>query len=925
MAEQASYKRVPVVTHSDDENDNDNNEIELTILQDDPEDELFEDEPLNSSVATLIQEQEDPPFLLLYSTILTLGSVPILFLWIGFVYEIFTGRLWSVWVFVLHLQLRIGATHSQWTNNATTYTTYTSRLWSLANGVDICFFGILYPAVAIVLIEVLFRDVDGTIQLDWKYQVHLLRIMSVLGGMVAIGRIILLCRCCCCCWWCTKPSLTIPQQQQQRTPISDRQRQHLIPLFLYADTAILGLNILCVFSILSHFGPWPSARILPQSCDPMDTTLCALPFPSFHHMEPDDSTTTGWRVHLKGLVPLRGGIPFHPNFVNELDGFSTMAPILFYMEGLKEAHENAQHQAPGIIGAKLQGPESIALSTTQESITLLIHVESQELVPHSAEIDYLDPQMPLAMILPAQPLHHQAHYAVVVVNATNSQGQRLPRTTGMEQLMITMLQQQDDDDSTRYQERYFNVVFPALRKAAPWVDLEQDPESVQMIFDFVTMSEDSQLGNVRAVRDMVLEQIKPWHSMHNNNHVQVVSRINHDCKADHNNGIGQTLHIQLDVPSFLTSRSRYSILDKEAIRTTPVNIGQAKAMIQIPCSVVNQQQAGGKPIQAIMEYGHGLFYNRDEVTDGFLSRMANDNGYIVMAMDWRGMSLFDLPIVIKTLIGNPNQFQSVRDNLIQGYAEKLALQHFARNGMLDWLKSINRVHYRTKDDKPPASVFYGISQGGILGGGYLALSGKTKLIDRGILGSPGTPFTSVLMRSLDFVQYDTLLLFNFYNNRQVRLLLSLIQMAWDSVEVSGLLSQPLNSHESLPRTLLQTGLGDPIVPTGACEAMTRAMGGSILPNNPRSPIYGIPVVENPINTTNATWDGPDVTLTEILYEQEYKSLPVDNTLPAWGNNVHWCVRWDAALIQQVEEFTNAGRIIDPCTVDQCHRLSTVGC
>jgi hypothetical protein len=289
-----------------------------------------------------------------------------------------------------------------------------------------------------------------------------------------------------------------------------------------------------------------------------------------------------------------------------------------------------------------------------------------------------------------------------------------------------------------------------------------------------------------------------------------------------------------------------------------------------------------------------------------------------MAMDWRGMSLFDLPVVIKTLIGNPDQFQSVRDNLIQGYAEKLALQHFARNGMLDWLK-IDGVNLPTENNEQPASVFYGISQGGILGGGYLALSGNTTLIDRGVLGSPGTPFTAVLTRSLDFIEYDTLLLFNFYNNRQVRLLLSLIQMGWDSVESAGLLAPPVDRYEPLPRTLLQAGLGDPIVPTGACEAMTRAMHGSTLPNNPRT-IFGVPV-ESP---GNGTWKGPEVTLTELIYEEEYVSLPMDNTLP-WANSVHWCVRWDAALTKQVEEFTNTGRIIDPCAEDQCRRLNASAC
>lgn len=293
--------------------------------------------------------------------------------------------------------------------------------------------------------------------------------------------------------------------------------------------------------------------------------------------------------------------------------------------------------------------------------------------------------------------------------------------------------------------------------------------------------------------------------------------------------------------------------------------------------------------------------------------MANENGYLMMAMDWRGMSLFDLPVVIKTLIGNPSQFQSVRDNLIQGYAEKLVLQHFARNGMLDWL-SIDGRKLPTVDDKHPTSVFYGISQGGILGGGYLALSGKTSLIDRGILGSPGTPFASILTRSVQFVGYDVLLLLNLYNNREIRLLLSLVQMAWDSVETAGLSAPPVSPVEPLPPTLLQAGLGDAIVSTVSTEAMARAMNSSILPNNPRERIFGIPTVD-PAAVTST---GPLVTLTEVQYEYEYSNLPEADILPS-DNNVHFCVRWDYALRKQVVEFINTGRIIDPCVEDHCMR------
>ena len=272
----------------------------------------------------------------------------------------------------------------------------------------------------------------------------------------------------------------------------------------------------------------------------------------------------------------------------------------------------------------------------------------------------------------------------------------------------------------------------------------------------------------------------------------------------------------------------------------------------------------------------------------------------------------DLPIIIKTLIGTPRLFEAVRDNLIQGYANKFTLQHFIQNGMLfeDWFKFENS-YLQTWHGGAPAQVYYGISQGGILGAGYTALSGPTKLIDRGVLGVPGTPFALVMSRSLDFVGYDQLMLLNFYNNRHVRILLSLVQMGWDSVEASGVLAQPVT--EGFPPLILQAGLGDPVVPTSAAESLARAFGASTLPGNPRR-VFGVPVAP----AANSTWAGPHVTLTELLYEKEYSSLPLDDT-PAPNNMVHKCVRYDDEMIKQIAEFINSGRVIDPCELDQCRR------
>jgi hypothetical protein len=586
-----------------------------------------------------------------------------------------------------------------------------------------------------------------------------------------------------------------------------------------------------------------------------------------------------------------------PGFLNELDGFSTMAPMLFYMEGMKQAHENGDNRVT------LQGSENIHLSVTSQSITLLIDVQEQTLVHHSAEVDYLDPERPLIMVFPAAPLDHGKHYAVAVIGARDENGRRLPPTPGMVKVMKAT--------NSDHRKRTFEKLIPALQTAAPWYSFSKEPESLQLIFDFVTISEKAQLGPMRAARDKALELVAKWDWT---KHVEVLSVEDQECCEDCL--VSRTIHLSLDVPSFLTHESRYAFLDpKKLQRRRPLTYGKAKAMIQIPCSVRTLE----KPVTAIVEFGHGLFYNRLEMTDRFLQKMANDNGYIITGMDWRGMSSYDLPIVIKTLIGRPDLFQAVRDNLIQGFVNKLCLQYFSQNGMLalDAFKFDGKSVVRPDDNKP-TSVFYGISQGGILGAGYVSTAGVTNLIDRGILGVPGTPFALVMTRSLDFAGYDQLMLLNFYNNRHVRMLLSLVQMAWDSVEASGHRAGPVK--EPIPRILMQAGLGDSVVPTIAAEALARALGASTLPNAPRK-IFGIP--ENPAaSATNETWLGPDVTLSELYYEKEVSSLPVDDTF-AEDNTVHLCVRLDEAFIQQIEEFINTGRIIDPCGKEQCHRESAV--
>lgn len=571
---------------------------------------------------------QEPWELSLLATILFL--VPALLGSIWFLLHI-TSRIWPVTFFSLHLCIALAKAryHVVYQDNSVVTSRLKKGIISFPPALDIFLFGYMYRGVVEVF-DYFFDDIDGTTVVEWSTQKHCMLVLQVLGVLTILFRI-LVGGLCILSRWSTNGGSSPPLLRL--TPVLDRFQdwmndsswvtvlrqtqvrhgmQNLLNMIFFGS--FLWLSI-CVASCVSHYTSFHLWLPHYDYCDPLDTTECALPFPSFHHMAKDNSTVTGWRVNLRGesLPLLRGGIRVHPEFLNDLDGFSTMAPILFYMEGLKEAYE-LHGSAIG-----LQGPAHIEHSFTNSSITLLVNVDSGVLVPHSAEIDYLDPGRPLVLVFPAQPLHHGTHYALAVVNATNVYGSRMQPTLGMQRLL-----RGDADDGERF-ARYREIVIPSLETAAPWVSYTDDPESLQLLFDFVTVSEEAQLGSIRAVRDAALHHIQSQQWGDWSDHVNVIKIRNEDCSRN-DTLAARTIHASLDVPWFLDTYGpghRGSTLSPEALESgKPVNIGKAKFVVIVPCSVQANalNPLNGTPVRALLEYGHGLFYNRAEAYSHSLLR-----------------------------------------------------------------------------------------------------------------------------------------------------------------------------------------------------------------------------------------------------------------------------------------------------------------
>lgn len=878
--------------------------------------------------------------------------------------------------------------------------------WSLmfVTILDTALFGLVYPIAIAGFSDQMLMDVDGTPVAEWTTLLTELSVVMAFGYLVVILRVGLALGIL---WvWIRMKRMESLNEIAEQIIIEPATMTVTFPSGVVANTfraqygpclskahsilhtiALMSAFICILWSTISslvHIPSWnppanPStpAESSSLSCDPLDLTECALPFPSSYHLVADKSTTSGWKVNLplQSFLPLKGGLSMDLSFANELDGFGTMTPMMFYIDGMKEAYEANLTDVP-----RLQGATHISWSITNSSLTLLLDVTEKKLIPHIAEIDYLDPNHPLVLVTPFKPLNHASHYAVAIWGATDANGKLLPATPGFKELMthvhkggVTPGIMHELDRARRFKE----TILPSLQTAAPWVDYDSNPENMQLMFDFRTVSNESQLGRTKSVRRATLERVsdRSWEY-----DVKVIRQRDNECTWDEKKGYGyqvaRTIHGEMNVPWFLQSYgpgARGETLDSQSLQEGKrALVGRAKFDVHVPCALraaalgLNGRQA----LRAVVEYGHGIFGTRKEAQSSPVIKMGNENGYLVTAMDWRGMSIFDLPLVVKTMLSRPGMFSASRDNIIQGFANKIALTHYSQNGLLgeEFLRFGNDNDDRADDKSIPimeqeqggkgvVAAFYGASQGGILGAGYTALAGersidpsvapgKLGMLDRSVLNVPGTPFSLVLTRSLDFRGYDALLLVNLYHNRHVRILMSVFQMAWDAVEASGLLAGERGGGKekegdsgavvsvrgelegsrglAVPRVLLQAGLGDAEVPTITAEALSRAFNASTLPGNPRE-VYGLSTSPVPPSTSSggdkveSDEFGPRATLTEILYQAEYQHLPRSKNSGWKYNNVHRCVRFDPALQEQASKFINTGRIIDPCAKDHCIR------
>ncbi len=597
------------------------------------------------------------------------------------------------------------------------------------------------------------------------------------------------------------------------------------------------------------------------NCDFLVPEHCLLPYPSSVFLSPDASTDTGFRVdYPRDAMPTNvQGVHVDPSEWNTLDGFSP-GPII----------EALFPQGVDLDASGVPPITNMARSLEADSPTVLIDAETGEHLPHFAELDAraTSPETQMFLIRPGVRLHENRRYIVAIRGLVDPNGAPIPPERAFQILRDGV----DTPVQTINQRRpAFEDIFSRLAAAGV------ERSTLILAWDFVTASTRSLTSRALALRDKGLEANGPGAPPF------VVDSVEDDYSTD----IYRRVRGHYQVPLFMSSATPPATynLDPNGV---PEQNGTAMApfTVTIPRLAVDGGTAHpGRPVV----YGHGLFGSGEgEVTAGNLQTLSNRFNFVLGATDWIGMSDEDLTPTL-LLISDLSNFRALPDRLQQAMLNFMLLGRlmtaadgFAANAAFQ-LNGTSLID-------PQELYFYGISQGGIEGGAYMALATETV---RGVLGVGAANYSILLQRSADFPTFEDLLKQFYPDPIEQQLLFPLIQELWDRADPQGYLSHLVDNP--LPGTpaktvLLQMGVNDSQVPNIGTEIQVRSLG---IPNVAPTayPVFEVPEMEAPI-------DGSAF----VPYDVNAVPPPLTNNPPADDNGVHEAIRRLDAAQRQIDAF-----------------------
>lgn len=626
--------------------------------------------------------------------------------------------------------------------------------------------------------------------------------------------------------------------------------------------------------LVESIAEWPSLE-----CDPLVPSYCAFPFPSNVFTVSDARTATGRRLNLhNGLMPeARSGEHASPAPWNKLDGFSGGMTIMAHFPELTEASLDNVATA-----------RSIADSVAVDSPTVLLDAETGARVPHWVELDAVgdDPSTRALLIRPAVRLEDSRRYIVAIGGLKDANGTVFPAT----QAFAELRDQLESSEPTVIERRRLYANILRVLKVA-----QVETSELQLAWDFSTASRQNNTGALLHMRDEALALVGPGGPEFE------ITAVDENYRPEY---IAYRLEGEMRVPLYLTKVGPGGVLTLGGDGLPHPNPEQAWARfafeILIP-SVARNEPA------ALLQYGHGLLGDKEQIESEHLLEFINAYNYVLFAVDFVGMSSEDEVFLANAVAsGRFDQFANAVDRQHQGMLNSLLAMRMMKTGFAadpEFGKFVDSTQ----------AYYYGISQGGIFGGTYMALS--TDVI-RGALGVMGMPYQLLLSRSVDFDVFFEIIAATFEDRRDQALLLSLAQLQWDRTEPNGY--APYIVQDPLPGTLakqvlMRAALGDHQVTNYGAHVMARSMGVAHVETG-LSKIFGM-------ETQAAPYQGSAL----VEYDFGLPADPLQNLPQRECEDPHGKLRGLQEARQQLDVFLRTGVVENFCAQGTCNFSELSGC
>jgi hypothetical protein len=299
-----------------------------------------------------------------------------------------------------------------------------------------------------------------------------------------------------------------------------------------------------------------------------------------------------------------------------------------------------------------------------------------------------------------------------------------------------------------------------------------------------------------------------------------------------------------------------------------------------------------------MAFGHGLFGTQAQAESSSFQAFANQFNFVMVSLDWIGMSDEDPTFIgLAVSSGDASRLRTIPDRLQQSLVNFLMATRMMKTSIVDD-PELQYMGAPLIDET--TAYYYGGSQGGIMGGVFMALSPD---VDRGVLAVPGQPYNLLLERSVDFDPFRELANAVYVDHFDQQLLLGLLQTLWDRAEPAGytrhISADPLpgtNAHE----VLIMVSIGDHQVTTLGAHGMARSIGAvNISPTNRE--IWGLDEVASPY-TGSAM----------IEHDFGLGPEPLGNEPMREGDDPHGSLAYVPTAAQTVEHFLRTGEVTSYC-------------